>query len=119
MSVCPLLTVFGFLPCRAATVSTSDVCFLLRFGFYLVLFLARTASASEADTILQNTLKVVFLTHRSMMEQSNTSKCHGDAVFVARHDHMVVANASACLGNKLYTTLMGTLDVVAEGEEGV
>ena len=54
-----------------------------------------------------------------MMEQSYACKCHGDAVLVAGHNNMVVTDRAASLCNELYTALVGTLDVVAEGEEGV
>ena len=54
-----------------------------------------------------------------MMEQSYAGECHGDAVLVAGHDNMVVADAAASLGNELYATLVGTLDVVTEGEERI
>ena len=53
------------------------------------------------------------------MEQANTSEGHGDAILVARHDNMVVAYAATSLGNILHATLMGTLDIVAKGEEGI
>ena len=54
-----------------------------------------------------------------MMEQSYASEGHSDAVLVAGHDDMIVADASTCLGDKLHTALMGTLDIIAEGEEGI
>ena len=54
-----------------------------------------------------------------MMEQSYAREGHSNTIFVAGHDNMVVANRAASLCNELYTTLMGTLDVVAEGEEGI
>ena len=54
-----------------------------------------------------------------MVEQSYASKRHSDAVLVAGHDDMIVADRATCLGDELHTTLMGTFDVVAEGEEGI
>ena len=63
MSVCPLLTVFGLLLSRAATVSTSDVLLFLGLGLYLVLLFARTTTTSEVDTVLQNLLEITLLTH--------------------------------------------------------
>ena len=54
-----------------------------------------------------------------MMKQSYASKCHCDAVLVAGHDDMIVAHGAAGLGDELHTALMGALDIVAEGEEGV
>ena len=54
-----------------------------------------------------------------MMEQPDACKRHSDAVFVASHDDMIVADAATSLGDELHATLMGTLDIVAEGEEGI
>ena len=54
-----------------------------------------------------------------MMEKTNSRKCHGNAVLVAGHDDMVVTHAAASLSNVLYATLVGTLNVVTEGEEGI
>ena len=53
------------------------------------------------------------------MEQSHACEGHSDAVLVAGHDDMIVADGATSLGDKLHTTLVGTLDVVAEGEEGI
>ena len=49
-----------------------------------------------------------------VVEQAYTGECHGDGVFVAGHDDMVVANGTACLGDILYAALVGALDIVAE-----
>ena len=54
-----------------------------------------------------------------MVEQAYTSECHGNAVLVASVDNMVVANTATCLCHILNTALVSTLDVVAEGEEGI
>ena len=54
-----------------------------------------------------------------MVEQSYSRKRHGNAVLVAGHDDMVVANRAASLSNVLYATLVGTFNVVAEGEESI
>ena len=54
-----------------------------------------------------------------MMEQSHASEGHGDAILVASLDDIVVADATASLRNIVDATLVGTLDVVAEGEECV
>ena len=54
-----------------------------------------------------------------MVEQADTGEGHRDTVLVAGHDDMIVADAATSLGDELHTTLMGTLDVVAEGEEGI
>ena len=54
-----------------------------------------------------------------MVEQSYACECHCNAVLVAGHDDVVVADAAACLGNVLNAALVGALHVVAEGEEGI
>ena len=54
-----------------------------------------------------------------MVEQTYASKGHGDAILVARHDNMVVAHRATGLSNELNTALVGTLNIVAEGEEGI
>ena len=54
-----------------------------------------------------------------MVEQSHARECHGNAVLVAGHDDMVVANRAASLSDELYATLVGTLNIVAEGEESI
>ena len=58
MAVCPLLTVLGFLPCRARTVGTGDVLFLLGLGLYLVLFFAGASSSAKGDTVNEDILEV-------------------------------------------------------------
>ena len=54
-----------------------------------------------------------------MMEQTHAREGHGDAVFVAGLDDVVVANAATGLCNIFHATLVGSLDIVAEGEEGI
>ena len=54
-----------------------------------------------------------------MVEQTDTGEGHGDAVFIAGHNDMIVADRATSLGDELHTTLMGTLDIIAEGEEGI
>ena len=58
MPVGPLLTVFGFLPGRAAIVSTGDVLLFLGFGLDLVVLLTGTAATTERNAIDQNVLEV-------------------------------------------------------------
>ena len=58
MPVCPLLTVFGLLSCRATTVSTSDILFLFGLGLYLVFLFTRTTTTTKRNTVLQNLLEV-------------------------------------------------------------
>lgn len=54
-----------------------------------------------------------------MMEQTHVSKRHRDTVFVAGFDNMIVTNAAAGLSYISYSALVGTLYIVAEGEERV
>ena len=139
MSVGPLFTVFGLLLCRATTVSASDILLFLGLGLYLVVLFARTTATTEVNAILQNLLEITLLTHISnaclsfnppsplggvggrllVVEQSHAREGHGDAILVAGHDDMVVTDRAASLGNEFYTALVGTLNVVAEGEESI
>ena len=52
-----------------------------------------------------------------MVEQTDSCKRHYHVVFVAGCDDILITNRSARLCDVLNTTLMRTLDVVAEGEE--
>ena len=54
-----------------------------------------------------------------MMEQTDACKCHGNAVFVAGFNDMIVTYRASCLSYILYAALVRTLDVIAEGEESV
>ena len=108
MSVGPLLSVFGLLHSRTAAVGSGDVFLFLGFGFHLVFGFARTATSAKANAILKNTLEIVVLCHivhicllkltlpflarESMMEQTHTCEGHGNAILIAGHDDMVVAN---------------------------
>ena len=118
-----LLAILGFLPGRTAAVSSRNVLFLLGFGLHLSFVgVFAFATSSERNAILKNALKIVFANHSIkglMMEQTYTCEGHGDTVFVASHDHMVIANATTCLSDILHATLVGTLNIVAEGEEGI
>ncbi len=64
MPISPLLTVFGFLSGRAATVGTGDVFLFLGFGLYLVFLLSGTTAATKRYAVFQDTLEVVFFTHQ-------------------------------------------------------
>ena len=119
MAVSPLLTVFGFLSGRAATVSTGYVFLLLGLGLHLVFCRARTSATSEGDSIHQDIFEIAFLTHSLMMEKTYTCEGHCDTIFVAGHDDMIVTHTAASLGDELHATLVGALNVVAEGEEGI
>ena len=60
MSVCPLLTVFGLLTSRTATMSTSDILFLLGLGLHLLAIVLRlVTSTSEVDAVFEYVLKIV------------------------------------------------------------
>ena len=53
------------------------------------------------------------------MEQAHMRHGHGDVVLVTRLDDIVVTDGAAGLGDILHAALVGALDVVAEGEEGI
>ena len=61
MSVSPLLTVFGFLTCRAATVSTSDILLLLGLGLHLAIVFRLISSTSEVNAVLKDVLEIVHM----------------------------------------------------------
>ena len=63
MPIGTLLTVFGFLLGRAATVGTSDILLFLGLGLDLVALFARTTATTEVNAILQNLLEITLLTH--------------------------------------------------------
>ena len=54
-----------------------------------------------------------------MMEQSHTREGHGDVILVTSLNDIVVTNAASSLGDISHSTLVGTLNIVAEGEESV
>ena len=54
-----------------------------------------------------------------MMEQSYSCEGHGDAIFVAGLDDVVVANAATRLCHILHARLVCPLDIVAKREKGV
>ena len=58
MPVGPLLTVFGFLTSRAATVGPGDVLLFLGLGLYLVVLLPRTTAPTKGNTINEDILEV-------------------------------------------------------------
>ena len=61
----------------------------------------------------------IFNFQNSMMEETDVRHRHRHAVFIRRLDDIVVADGASCLRNVLHTALVGTLNVVAKGEEGV
>ena len=56
---------------------------------------------------------------RLMVEQTYAGEGHGDAVFVACLDDVVITYGTAGLSNVLHATLVGSLHVVAKGEESI
>lgn len=61
MSVCPLLTIFGFLHGRAAAVSSGDILFLLCLSLHLIIGRSWSVSSLlEGDAILKDSLKIVI-----------------------------------------------------------
>ena len=54
-----------------------------------------------------------------MMEKSDTGECHGYTILVAGIYDMVVTHTASCLRYVLHSTLVGTLHIVTEGEEGI
>ena len=54
-----------------------------------------------------------------MMEQTQAAKCHGNAVFVAGVNHLLIADGTAGLDNSGHAAAMRALNVVAEGEKRV
>lgn len=52
-----------------------------------------------------------------MMEQTDSRKCHYNAIFIANLDYIVITNRSARLCDVLNTALVRTLNVVAKWEE--
>ena len=54
-----------------------------------------------------------------MMEKSDTGECHGYTILVAGVYDMVVTHTASCLRYVLHSTLVGTLHIVTEGEEGI
>ena len=54
-----------------------------------------------------------------MVEQAQAAKCHGNAVFVAGVNHLLVADGTAGLDNGGHAAAVRALNVVAEGEKRV
>ena len=59
MTICPLLTVFGFLSGRTTTMRTGDVLFLLGLGLDLIIVLGLITASAEVDTVFEDVLKIV------------------------------------------------------------
>src|SRR5699024_5589534 len=54
-----------------------------------------------------------------MMEQADSCEGHHHSIFIAGLDHCVVAHGATRFSYILHTALMGSLNIVAEREEGV
>ena len=54
-----------------------------------------------------------------MMEQAQAGHGHGDVVFIARFDDIVIADGAAGLGDVVDTAAMSPFDVVTKGEESI
>ena len=105
LTVGSLLAVFGFLLGRTAAVGSRNILLFLGLGCHLSFVgVFAFATPAEGNAILKNALKIVFAYHRMgfmglmeminllMMEQTNTCEGHGNTIFIAGHDDMVVAN---------------------------
>ena len=53
------------------------------------------------------------------MEQTDSCEGHHHSIFIAGLDHCVIAHRAAWFSHILHTALMGSLNIVAEREEGV
>ena len=56
---------------------------------------------------------------KSMVEKANAREGHCYSVLIARLDNIVVAHAAPCLCHILHSALVGSFDIVAEGEESI
>ena len=54
-----------------------------------------------------------------MMEKPNVRERHGNVVFVAGLDNVVVANGAARLSNELDARKVSAFDIVSEGKESI
>jgi len=119
VSVGSLLAILRLLTGRAAAVGTGDVLLLLGLGLHLAIVRLLVTATSKRDAVFKDMLKIVHYFNFLVVEQAHACKRHGDAVFVAGLYHIVVAYGATGLSDKLHTTLVGTLDIVAKGEEGI
>ena len=70
----------------------------------------------EYQDVLRNSPRVLT---RLMVEETHTRKCHCNTVLVAGFNNIVVTDRAAGLCNKGYAASLCSVDVVAEGEEGI
>ena len=54
-----------------------------------------------------------------MMEEAQASHRHGNSIFIARFDDIVVADRTTGLSDVIDAAAMSSFDVVAKGEESV
>ena len=54
-----------------------------------------------------------------MMEQTHMCHTHGDIIFIASHNHMIITNRATRLYDTRDTTLMRTLNVITKWEERI
>ena len=103
LAVGALFAVLGFLTCRPAAVCSGDVFLFLGFGLHLTFVRVVTFAATpKRNAVLQYFLKIVVHTfwllllansqQLLMMEQAYARERHSDAVLVAGHDDVVVAD---------------------------
>ena len=64
-------------------------------------------------------LSKFLLNFKLMMEQPETGKRHGNAVFIAGFNNIVVTDAAACLSDIFNAAALCAFDIVAEREECV
>ena len=53
--------------------STGDILLFLRLGLHLVVVLLRSSPTSEGDTVFEDTLKIVVLSHRLLFNDGTTA----------------------------------------------
>lgn len=101
---------------------TGYILFLLGLGLYLIVLGPFLGCPLEDDAAFDNLVDVAHVRGCFlwlMMEEPYMRACHGDAILIAGVDDMVVSYGSSCLCNVFHTTSVCSLDVVAEGEEGI
>ena len=121
MPVGPLLAVLRLLSGRARTVGTGDILLFLGLGLHLaVVGVVLAWRPSEDEATLYDVVNICHeLIGGLVMEKTHACEGHRDAILVAGVDNMVVADGATGLGDVLHTALVGALDVVSEGEEGI
>jgi hypothetical protein len=81
---------------------TGNILLPLGLGLHLAIVSTLLLTAfAKRNPVLQNALKIVFFTHQIInyqlsielvVEQANARESHGNAIFVASHDDMIIAN---------------------------